>query len=147
MGGRGGSSNGIAPPNGRRMSLKRFLENLSKNDRQGMINDLSESKLDVGNAIFTENGNAIKMQEAVIESGEDRVSVRFYNSWNPVQVAKPTSPIKQSIEIVHYKNGNATAIRKLDEKSSKSLKNAEKNYNEMLKKWKSITGQKNIYFR
>ena len=147
MGGRGGSSNGIAPPNGRRMSLKRFLENLSKNDRQGMINDLSESKLDIGNAIFTENGNAIKMQEAVIESGEDRVSVRFYNSWNPVQVARPTSSIKQSIEIVHYKNGNATAIRKLDEKSSKSLKNAEKNYNEMLKKWKSITGQKNIYFR
>lgn len=147
MGGRGGSSGGIAPPTGRRMSLKRFLDNLSKNDRQGMLNDLAESKLNVGNAIFTENGNAIKMQEAVIESGEDRVSVRFYNSWNPVQVAKPTSPIKQSIEIVHYKNGNAAAIRKLDEKSSKSLKNAEKNYNEMLKKWKNMTGQKEIYFR
>lgn len=148
MGGRGGSSSSIIPiPKGRRMSIKRFLDNLSKNNRQGMIDDLSGSKLEVKNAIFTKNGNAVKAQEAVLESGEDRVSVRFYNSWDPVQVAAPASPIKQSIEIVHYKNGNATVMRKLDEKSSKSLKNAEKNYNEMLKKWKSMTGQKDIYFR
>ena len=146
MGGRGGSS-GIGKSGGRKMSLSRFLKNLKENNRDGMINSLSALLPKAEKATFFVNGNAVKFQEASVQSGPDKVSIRFSNQWNPIQVAKPTKAIKQTIEIVHYKNGNATAIRKLDERSSKSLKNAEKNYREMIDKWKRITNQKEIYLR
>ena len=148
MGGHGGSSGMTGKePAGRKMSLSSFLENLKENNRDGMINSLSNFSPKVEKATFFVNGNAVKSQEASIQSGSDKVSVRFFNQWNPIQVTKPTKAIKQTIEIVHYKNGNATAIRKLDERSSKSLKNAEKNYREMIDKWKKITKQKEIYLR
>lgn len=147
MGGRGATSGLSAEPRGRQMSMKSFLENLSKNSQEGMLNALRNASLDVKSATFTKNGNAVKLQEAILESGENKVSVRFYNQWDPMQVGKPTSSIKQSIEIVSYKNGNAAAIRTLSEKKSMSLKNAEKNYHEMLEQWKKLTKQKAIQFR
>ena len=82
-----------------------------------------------------------------VESGSDKLSVRFYNQWNPIQVTRPTTAIKQRIEVVHYRDGNVVAIYKLNEKSSKSLKNAEKNYHEMLNEWKKATHQKTIFLR
>lgn len=121
MGGRGGSSSMIGKkPAGRKMSLSRFLQNLKENNRDGMINILSNLSPEVEKANFFVNGNAVKFQEASVQSGSDKVSIRFSNQWNPIQVTKPTKAIKQTIEIVYYKNGNATAIRKLDERSSKS---------------------------
>ena len=148
MGGRGGSSGMTGKePAGRKMSLSRFLQNLKENNRDGMINSLSNLSPKAEKATFFVNGNAVKFQEASVQSGSDKVSIRFSNQWNPIQVTKPTKAMKQTIEIVHYKNGNATAIRKLEERSSKSLKNAEKNYHEMIDKWKRITKQKEIYLR
>ena len=79
--------------------------------------------------------------------GAKKVSIRFYNSYDPIQTTKPSHPVRQSIEVVHYKNGNVDSIRKLDEKKSSSLKNAEKNYREMLEKWKKLTNQKTIRFK
>ena len=90
--------------------------------------------------------NAVESQEALLGNGENHVSVRFYNRWDPMQVGVPTKAIKQTIEIVLYKNGNATAIRTLAEKKSMSLKNAESNYHEMLKQWKRLTKQREIAF-
>lgn len=148
MGGRGGNSQlSGKEPAGRKMSLSRFLQNLKENSKDEVLNSLSDLPLKVGKTDFFVNGNAVEFQEAVAESGADKVSIRFYNQWNPIQVAKPTQAIKQSIEAVYYKNGNAVAVRKIDEKSSKSLKNAEKNYREMLDKWKKLTRQKDIYLR
>lgn len=129
-----------------KLGMKNFLENLSENNREGMLNTLLGVPLDIKDAVFTINGNAIKSQEAILESGENKVSVRFYNQWEPMQVRKPTSAIKQSIDIISYKNGNATAIRTLSEKKSMSLKNAEKNYYEMLKQWIKLTKQPEITF-
>lgn len=102
--------------------------------------------LDVKPANFATNGNAVESQEAIYESGENKVSVRFYNRWNPMQIINPKSAIKQEIDIVSYKNGNPTAIRTLVEKKSMSLKNAERNYNEMLDQWKRLTKQPQIFF-
>lgn len=148
MGGRGGNSQLSAKePTGRKMSLSIFLQNLKENSKDEVLNSLSDLPLKVGKTDFFVNGNAVEFQEAVAESGTDKVSIRFYNQWNPIQVAKPTQAVKQSIEAVYYRNGNAVAVRKIDEKSSKSLKNAEKNYREMLDKWKKLTGQKDIYLR
>ncbi len=123
-----------------------FFENLSKNDREGMLNALSIAALDVRQANFTENGNAVESQEAILVSGENRASVRFYNWWNPMQIIKPSKPIRQKIEVVAYKNGNPTAICTLVEMKSTSLKNAEKNYQEILNQWKRLTKQQMITF-
>lgn len=144
MGGRGaasGAANGMAL--GRKMSVSKFLENLKKNNANTVFNNLSELSPKVGKTGFFTNGNAVEFQEAVVESGSDKLSVRFYNQWNPIQVTRPTTAIKQRIEVVHYRDGNVVAIYKLNEKSSKSLKNAEKNYHEMLNEWKKATHQKN----
>ena len=146
MGGRGGSS-GLSGMGGKKMSISSFLENLKKNSREGMLDAIRKSKLDIGRTEFTRNGNALKSQEAILESGSEKVSIRFYNSYDPIQTTKPSHPVRQSIEVVHYKNGNVDSIRKLDEKKSSSLKNAEKNYREMLEKWKKLTNQKTIRFK
>ena len=113
-----------------------------------MLDALQSASFDVIHpANFTVNGNAVRSQSADFEVGENKVSVRFINQWELTQVGKPSRPIKQEIEIVSYKNGNATAVRTLAEKKSTSLKNAEKNYREMLERWKKLTKQKEIKFR
>lgn len=122
-----------------------FFENLLENNREEMLNALCGVSLDVKPANFTENGNAVESQEAIYESGENKVSVRFYNRWNPMQIINPKSAIKQEIDIVLYKNGNPTAIRTLVEKKSMSLKNAGRNYNEILDQWKRLTKQPQIF--
>lgn len=114
MGGRGaasGAANGMAL--GRKMSVSKFLENLKKNNANTVFNNLSELSPKVGKTGFFTNGNAVEFQEAVVESGSDKLSVRFYNQWNPIQVTRPTTAIKQRIEVVHYRDGNVVAIYKL----------------------------------
>lgn len=133
-------------PAGRRIGVKRFLENLQKENKDGMLEAAQNAPLNVGKAVFTKNNNALKSQEAVLESGEDKISLRFINKWEPSQVTAPDKPIRTSIEVVTYKNGDATAIRTLAETKTKSLKNAEKNYNQMLDKWKKLTKQRSITF-
>lgn len=128
------------------LDINDFLENLAKNNKDGMLNALYNAPIAVNPARFTKNGNAVESQEALLGNGENHVSVRFYNRWDPMQVGVPAKAIKQTIEIVLYKNGNATAIRTLAEKKSMSLKNAESNYHEMLKKWKRLTKQREITF-
>lgn len=145
MGGRGGAS-GIEPQ-GRKMSIERFLQNLQKNSRDGMLDSISKANLSVYPATFTKNGNAVSLQTAEFSNGENRVVVSFTNRWEPMQVARPTQPIKQAIEVRVYKNGDITAMRTLEERKSKSLKNAGKNYGELLDRWKKLTKQKNISFR
>lgn len=144
MGGRGGA--GLPTEQGKRISVERFLKNLQDNKQDAMLDVLAKAPLTVGEASFTVNGNAVKSQEATLESGAERISVRFYNGWEPTQVTKPERKITTKIEAVTYKNGNATAIRTLYEKHSKSLTNAASNYAIVLDKWKKITNQKAIRF-
>lgn len=117
--------------------MKDFLENLSS---------LYNAQFDIKPANFTINGNAVKSQEALLENGETRISARFYNWWEPMQIVEPSKAIRQKIEVVAYKNGNPIGMHVLAEKKSMSLKNAEKNYYEMLKQWKSLTKQREITF-
>ncbi len=149
MGGRGSSGGFDASDSGRgrRRSLAKFLENQQKHNITGMLLELQKNKMEVSTANFTVSGNAVKSQFAEIERGNERVSVRFYNGWEPTQVARPTEPIKATIEVVTYKGGNAVAFTKIVEKKSTSLKNAAKNYEAVLEVWKRITKQKNIKFK
>ena len=128
------------------VSINDFLDNLAKNNKDGMLNALYNAPIVVNPASFTKNGNTVESQEALLKKGENCISVRFYNQWDPIQIGVPAKDIKQTIGIVLYKNGNATAIRTLAEKKSMSLKNAERNYREMLKQWKGLTKQQEIAF-
>lgn len=127
-------------------SVKEFLDCLSKNDKDGMLRALHNLPFVVESASYTTNGNAIESQEALFERGDYKISARFFNRWNPMQVVAPSEFIKQKLEIVLFKNENPTAIRTLAEKKSTSLKNAESNYHEMLKQWKGLTKQKEITY-
>lgn len=149
MGGRGSAGGGLGTlePKGRRTSLAKFLENQQKRNIEGMLQELQKQKMEVSDAKFTANYNAVKAQFAQIKRGNERVSVRFYNGWEPTQVARPTGPIKTTIEAVTYRNGNVVAFTKLVEKKSTSLKNAAKNYESVLEEWKRITKQKKIRFK
>lgn len=125
-------------------TIDRFKNAFEAKDTQEMLDIFAEAQKEVGDARFTENSNAVRLQGAVIAEGDRMVDVAFYNSWNPLQVVPPDEYLKQSIEARIWENGNCIGMPVLIEKQSKSLKNAEKNYNEMLSLWQELTKQEKI---
>jgi hypothetical protein len=100
----------------------------------------------VEKAQFTANGNSIKSQNATIENGNQRIDLRFSTGYNPQQITKPTKNIETKISAILWENGNAKRITTISKTASKSNKNAQKQYNEMLDEWKKLTGQSKITF-
>ena len=150
-GNRGGSKRGAGGggvPSGRKPNLK--ITDAYKNikDNKGDLNELSklQKNMNISKPEFTENNNSIKSQSAIIQSGNQTIDMRFVTSYNPIQTTKPKNSIESKIEVVLYEDGNAKAIRTLAKTSSKSLKNAKTQYDDVLNKWKKVTGQKNIGF-
>lgn len=127
-------------------SVRMFLEAFERRDTAGMLAVLEKAELEIEQTRFTSNGNAVKWQSAILEAGSDQISLRFYNDYDPIQVAPPKDYISQKIEAVIFKNGNVAGISKLTELESKSLKNAEKNYQKLLGQWKELTRQDMIKF-
>lgn len=114
FGGRG-SSSGLG---GGRMTIAGFL----KNFRSASESDLGKLGLKVDKALFTENGNSIKLQSASVQNGADRVEVSFYSNYNPLQVSNSRSNISSSITIRHYKDGDIQAYKEVINKKTKSVK-------------------------
>lgn len=138
FGGRG-SSSGLG---GGRMTIAGFL----KKFRNASESDLGKLGLKVDKAQFTENGNSIKLQSASVQNGADRVEVSFYSNYNPLQASNFQSNISSSISVRHYKDGDIQAYKEVVNKKTKSVKNAKKNYDEVLQMWKKITKQKSISY-
>lgn len=104
--------------------------------------------MDIKAAKFTENGNSVKAQRAILDNGTQRVDLWFSSEYNP-QVntgGSPKKAIETSITARVWENDNFKGTRTLTKTKSKSYKNAEKQYNEMLNEWKKVTGQKKITF-
>lgn len=80
------------------------------------------------------------------ESGSDKVEIYFSSRYEPTQVTNPSQPIKVGIYANVWKNGQPVAIRTISETKTKSLKNAKKNYENMLAEWKKATKQERITF-
>lgn len=125
-------------------SIDRFMQAYEARDTQEMLAIFAEAEKEIGNAKFTENGNAVRLQGAVMTEGDRMIDFGFYNSWNPLQQIPPSEYLEQSIEARIYKNGNIIGLTVLTERKSKSLKNAEKNYDEILSMWKELTNQEKI---
>ena len=100
----------------------------------------------VDKAKFTANGNSVKSQNATIESGNRKIDLSFSTGYNPQQTTKPTKAIETEITATLWEGGNAKRITTISKTASKSNKNAQKQYSEMLEKWKKLTGQKKIEF-
>lgn len=100
----------------------------------------------VNKARFTANGNSVESQTATIESGNKKIDLSFYTDYNPQQITKPTKAIKTQIEARLWENGDAKRIATIAKTTSKSNKNAQKQYTEMLEEWKKLTRQREITF-
>lgn len=100
----------------------------------------------ISKAKFTANGSSVSQQVVTVKSGDDELQVYFSSGYSPQQATNPTQAIKSGIYATTWHDGNVTSYRVLSETKTKSVKNAKKNYDEMLETWKKVTGQKQITF-
>lgn len=112
------------------------------------LDDLAklQSQMKIDNATFTTNGNSVKMQNVTIQNGNQTINLTFDSEYEPQQVTKPTKAIETTITARVWENGNIKAIRTITKTSTKSLKNAATQYNDMMNDWKKLTGQSQITF-
>ena len=124
--------------------VEKFVQAFEKDNMQEMLEVLSHAELEIANAKFTENWNAVRLQAATMGNEKYQVDVTFFNSWNPIQQTPPQDYLKQSIQARIFENGNCIGMPVLMERKSKSLENAGKDYNELLAEWKKLTKQEKI---
>ena len=142
MGGRGASSS----LSGRKMSLKRLLDNIKG---QPTLDDVRGLNLKIEKSQFSSNGNSIQLQIANVQNIPDgeELSLRFYSSYDPRQITPTRDYIRSNIELTHKNSkGNIDSVRTLSEMKTKSVRSARKQYEIVLEQWKKITRQKNITF-
>lgn len=142
MGGRG-SSSGKTPAGG-----ASTLSNIIQQSPESTLSQLQKviSQGDLSKADFTANGSAVRLQSVTLESGSDKVEIYFSSRYEPTQVTNPSQPVKVGIYANVWKNGRPVAIRTISETKTKSLKNAKRNYENMLSEWKKATKQNQISF-
>ena len=105
-----------------------------------------QSVMNIDQATFTTNWNSVKQQNVTIKDGDKTINLTFNSTFEPTQTGTPKKAIKTEVTARLWENGNIKAIRTIAGKSSKSLKNAATQYADMLKEWKSLTGQTSISF-
>lgn len=147
----GSAANTDNEPNGRRISADRLSEMMSEienNKLESALEKLGQYKdqFKIEKANFTKNGNSISSQSAFLEAGNNSVEIRFVSGYEPTQVTNPKQNIKSGIYTVTRRGGNVKAYRTLTETKTKSIKNAKKNYDNVIDKWKRVTGQDRIQF-
>lgn len=127
-------------------SVKDFLEAYQSANVQKMMQILTTFKLKPQEAIFTNNGNAVKNHSAEYREGDYTVQVRFVNEWNPVQVTPPEKPVCQEISVYLYEKNQIRGITSLKKLKSKSLKNTAKNYEQLKAEWMKLIHVQAIEF-
>lgn len=127
-------------------TMEQLLEAYKTGNSQEMLKILSTFEMRLQEAIFTTNGNAIKVQSAEYQENDYKVELRFSNEWNPIQVVQPEQALHQSISAYLYQNNQIFGICKLKDLKSKSLKNMEKNYEELKEEWMNLLHVETIEF-
>lgn len=125
-------------------AIDRFIHAFEMRNVQEMLHIFKETETEVVAARFMKNYNAVRLQGAALYDENRMVDFSFHNSWNPLQQIPPSDYLTQKIEARIYEDGNIKGMTTLVERKSKSLKNAEKNYNEMLSMWMELTKQEKI---
>ena len=108
----------------------RFLNCYKNNDRQGMLNTLLESSLEITQTGLDEK-DAIEFQEAVIRKGNQTITIVFNNTQNKEQF---------SSEIFAFvpQNGGSRTVSLLE--TSGQASDRSRIYKEMEGKWNQIIG-------
>ena len=127
-------------------SIKEFWEAYQSGDAQKMMQILATFKMKPQEAIFTKNGNAVKIHSAEYQEGDYTVQLRFVNEWNPVQVIPPEKPVSQEISAYLYEKNQICGIVPLKKLKSKSLKNTAKNYEQLKAEWMKLIHVEAIEF-
>lgn len=127
------------------LTIKAYDNIMSGNATLASLKDAAKYAK-VNKAHFTANGNSVEFQTATIESGNKKIDLRFYTDYNPQQITKPTKAIKTEISATLWENGDAKRLATIAKTTSKSNKNAQKQYTEMLEEWKKLTRQREITF-
>lgn len=140
----GSGGGGKTTPTGANVS-KAYSDIMNGNATLESLSDLQQ-QMSIDKATFTTNGNSIKMQNVTIQNGNQTINLTFRSEYEPKQVTNPTKAITTEITARLWENGNIKAIRKIAGTSTKSLKNAATQYDNMLSNWKKLTGQKSISF-
>lgn len=140
MGGRGATSSIGKGSKAINSKIEKVYQNFMSG--KGTLEELEnlQKQMKVGKAEFTQNNNSVKSQNAVIDNGSEKIDIRFYSQYNPLQIQDPKNAIKSEIEVVLYKNGNVQGIRYAEQKKSSSIKNAKKQYEEVLKTFEKVVG-------
>ena len=125
-------------------SVQEFLQALKERKGSKMFDILKKEKLEIGNPTFTNNHNTVKSQEAQFGDEYDRVVVRYYSTYDPMQVVEPEKMIVSNIAAIVYQNDVPVAIGNVGEKKSTSLAKAKENHEDVLGIWKWLTDQKSI---
>lgn len=99
MGGRGSSGG---------MSLGTFSGRIRSATQEELLNMVKKLQLKTSEAMFTPNGNVVAYQYAEAEDGKDKISIRFRNDWDPLQIARPRQAIEQCIVAESTINFNTT---------------------------------------
>lgn len=136
----------LQPERPEEIMLDKIFQAYENRQMQEMMENFKEAELKVEQAKFTENGNAVEIQHATLEAGNRFVHIYFRNTYNPIQVTVPEGKLWQTIEARLFKDGKCIGMPVLMEKKSRSLKNAQKNYQGMLDIWKDLTKQESIEF-
>lgn len=110
-------------------SFDRFLNCYEKNDRQGMLNTLYESSLEITQTGLDDNDD-IEFQEAVIRKDHQTITIVFNNT---------QSKDLFSSEIFAFvpKNGGSKSVSLLE--NSGQASDRSRIYKEMAEKWNQIT--------
>lgn len=127
-------------------SMKEFWSAYQSGDAQKMMQILAAFKLKPQEAVFTKNGNAVKIHSAEYQEGDYKVELRFVNKWDPIQVSPPEKPISQEIAAYLYEKNQICGIVSLKELKSKSLKNTAKNYEQLKAEWMKLIHVETIEF-
>lgn len=124
---------------------KAYSDIMSGNATLDSLNGL-QPQMAIDKANFTSNGNSIKLQNVTIKNGNQTINLTFTSEYEPTQVGSPRGSIETKITARVWENGNIKGIRTIDRLSTKSIKNAKKQYEDMLDSWKKLTGQRSITF-
>lgn len=126
------------------MAINGLIQAFQEKSTEKIMDIIKESEQKIEVAKFTKNGNVVSLQAAVMYDEDRMADVSFHNYWNPLQQTPPTEPLEQKIVARIWEDGNIKGVVSLVERKSNNLKNAEKNYNEVLSIWKNLTGQEKI---
>ena len=140
--GAGGASSKTTGRSGKTARLQDIADGIRTKSSDELLSAVQKLKPTADAAKYDEFGNVVVTPCWRVSAGNLSIQIGFSNDYDPRQVRVIVStPIKTTIEAVIWKNRHVTAVRTLAETKTKSIKNASKNYQNILDNWRKLIGE------